>query len=240
MTHRRVVRALLACGVAAALALAVLLVDHSQPGGAVGNDVGEPPAGPLAQLLAQVRTTPTRLAMLGYDRSCQRGHACSFGSRWTDNHTGRGGHNSCDTRDDVLRAQLVDVVLKPGTHGCVVLSGTLNDPYTGRQLTWSRRDPSRVQIDHIYPLALAWDMGAASWPAQRRIDFANDQTHELVAVDGHANQAKGDAGPGSWLPLNRGYRCTYLRQFLVVAITYDLPITTADAAAIKHTAGGCQ
>jgi hypothetical protein len=192
----------------------------------------------IATLLAKVRTVPARPHPGGYDRVCTTGHGCVFGQPWTDRHNGTGGHNRCDTRDDVLAKQLVRPVLKPGSR-CVVISGVLDDPYTGRKITWAKASASIVQIDHVYPLALAWDMGADKWVPQRRIDFANDQDVNLLAVDGHANQAKGDSGPGDWLPINKGYRCTYVAGFLRVAIAYDLPITVADADSIRHTAQGC-
>ena len=77
-----------------------------------------------------------------------------------------------------------------------------------------------MQIDHLYPLARAWDMGAARWPLRRRIDFANDQAANLLAVDGPANASKNDAGPGEWMPINRSYRCTYVLRYLQVARKY--------------------
>jgi hypothetical protein len=82
-------------------------------------------------------------------------------------------------------------------------------------------------------------MGASEWTQQRRIDFANDQAINLLAVDGRANQAKGDSGPGEWMPINKDYRCAYAAGFLRVAVAYGLPITQADAESIKHTAQGC-
>lgn len=190
-------------------------------------------------LLANVRVIPNRPNPAGYDRTCGTNHACSFGAAWTDKHNGTGGRNGCDTRDDVLAKQLAKASRKAGSD-CIVISGSLNDPYTGRQITFTKAKASAVQIDHLYPLALAWDMGANKWTQQRRIDFANDQMLNLLAVDGHANQAKGDSGPGEWLPVNKAYRCTYLARFLIVAQHYDLPITKADADSIRVTAKGCK
>jgi hypothetical protein len=96
-----------------------------------------------------------------------------------------------------------------------------------------------VQIDHLYPLARAWDMGAARWPLQRRVDFANDQAANLLAVDGPANASKNDAGPGEWLPINHSYRCTYVLRYLQVARKYALPITAADRNAAQAITRTC-
>jgi len=48
-----------------------------------------------------------------------------------------------------------------GRSRCVVIAGTLlADPYTGRWIEFRKATAARVQIDHLYPLARAWDMGA--------------------------------------------------------------------------------
>ncbi|MQA06533.1 MAG: DUF1524 domain-containing protein [Streptosporangiales bacterium] len=73
-----------------------------------------------------------------------------------------------------------------------------------------------VQIDHVYPLAQAWDMGAHRWPLPRRVQFANDLDN-LRAVDGSANMSKSDSGPGEWMPDNRDYHCRYAADYLTVA-----------------------
>jgi hypothetical protein len=162
-----------------------------------------------------------------------------FGQTWTDDHAGRGGHNGCDTRNDVLTAQLTAVQYR-GRSRCVIIAGTLPaEPYTGRRVEFRKAAAAKVQIDHLYPLARAWDMGAARWPLQRRIDFANDQAANLLAVDGPANASKNDAGPGEWMPLNRSYRCTYVLRYLQVARKYALPITTADRDAAQAITRSC-
>ncbi|MEU4295566.1 HNH endonuclease family protein [Kribbella sp. NPDC026596] len=160
--------------------------------------------------------------MPGYKRD-------QFGQTWTDDHAGRGGDNGCDTRNDVLAAQLTAVQYRARSR-CVVIAGTLlTDAYTGRRIEFRKAAATKVQIDHLYPLARAWDMGAARWPLQRRVDFANDQAANLLAVDGPANASKNDDGPGEWMPINRNYRCTYVLRYLQVASTRclsPLPIAT--------------
>src|SRR3712207_8648084 len=60
---------------------------------------------------------------------------------------------------------LDDVELKPGTNDCVVLRGTLDDPYTGRTIEFVRGEKTSglVEIDHVVALADAWQKGAQSW-----------------------------------------------------------------------------
>ncbi|TCO43631.1 uncharacterized protein DUF1524 [Kribbella antiqua] len=182
--------------------------------------------------LGRVRVVATRPEVPGYQRD-------QFGQTWTDDHDGRGGHNGCDTRNDVLAEQLAAVRYRSKSR-CVVVAGTLaTDPYTGRHIEFRKAAAAKVQIDHVYPLARAWDMGAAGWPKQRRVDFANDETANLLAVDGPANASKGDDGPGEWLPINRGYRCTYVLRYLQVARKYALPITTADRDTARAITRSC-
>jgi hypothetical protein len=199
------------------------------------NPVTVQPATGTAKLISaelrKLRVVAARPDVPGYKRD-------QFGQTWSDDHAGRGGHNGCDTRNDLLAAQLTAVQYR-GRSRCVVVAGVLSaEPYTGHWIEFRKTDAARLQIDHLYPLARAWDMGAARWPLQRRVDFANDQAANLLVVDGRANASKNDAGPGEWLPLNRSYRCTYVLRYLQVAGKYALPITAADrdaATAITRT-----
>ncbi|MEV6412992.1 HNH endonuclease family protein [Kribbella sp. NPDC051718] len=205
---------------------------EQQPAGTSGSSIRSE--------LALLKVVATRPKVKGYDRDCGKSGACSFGQPWSDNHTGPGGHDGCDTRNNVLAKQLTDVTYKAGPKHCVVMSGQLLDPYTGRLITFRKAAASKVQIDHIYPLARAWDLGASTWPAQRRVDFANDLTDNLLAVDGATNASKSDQGPGEWLPLNKSFRCTYVARYLHVAAKYKLPITRDDQAAAKTLAPTCK
>ena len=189
--------------------------------------------------LATVKVVASRPKVKGYDRECGTKGACSFGQAWSDNHAGAGGHDGCDTRNNVLARQLTDVTYKAGSKQCVVMSGQLLDPYTGRTISFRKAAASKVQIDHIYPLSRAWDLGASAWPAQRRVDFANDQADNLLAVDGSTNASKSDQGPGEWLPLNKAFRCTYVARYLHVAAKYKLPITRDDQRAAQTLAPTC-
>lgn len=175
---------------------------------------------------------PQRPSVPGYQRDCGPGQGCSFGPRWSDGHPGLGGHNGCDTRNDVLARQALRFT-RAGS--CRVSQAVILDPYTGRLLTYTRgQSPSPVQIDHVYPLALAWDMGAWRWPPPRRIAFANDQLRNLLAVSAQANRAKSSRGPGLWRPADPALAQVYVCRFAQVAAAYGLPVTVQDSAAIHR------
>lgn len=177
------------------------------------------PSQDIAVLLDQVTVVGALPEVPGYERGCRRGQACSFGPAWND----PGDHSGCDTRSRILRAQLSEVRIKPGTHGCTVSSGVLADPYTGAIISFGAGGSADVHIDHVYAQARAWDAGAWRWGEQRRIAFANDPMN-LAAVGAEVNRQKSDSGL-DWLPPNRSYRCTYVARYLTVAATYDLLIT---------------
>lgn len=173
----------------------------------------------------------------GYERSCSQGKGCSFGPAWTDYYDGPASKNGCDTRNDVLNSQLADVVHKPGTHGCKVLSGTLHDPYTGTPVSFTSSRPQEVQIDHLFPLGRAYRAGAASWPASKRISFANDVELNLLAVSGKENQSKSDSGLDTWTPKSPAFGCEYVQRYLTVAQHYQLSVTQREIAVAGATCG---
>lgn len=173
-----------------------------------------------------------RAPMTGYDRAL-------FGPAWTDDVNVDSGHNGCDTRNDILRRDLVDVVLKPGSNGCAVQSGTLHDPYTATVIGFVRgQDSSAVQVDHVVALADAWQKGAQQMSTQQLADFANDPLN-LQATDGPTNQAKGAGDAATWLPPNKAYRCTYVSRQVEVKAKYGLWVTAAERDAIASVLGSC-
>ncbi|MBE5477709.1 hypothetical protein E3G68_005042 [Mycobacteroides abscessus] len=184
----------------------------------------------IAGLLEHAHVVDSLPNVPGYERGCKRGQACSFGPAWNDPQD----HSGCDTRSRILKAQLTDVIVKPKTHDCKVLSGTLRDPYTGQIIAYDAgSDPSAVQIDHVFALARSWDAGASHWNEAKRVALANDPVN-LLAVSGPANREKSDSGL-EWLPPNREFQCTYIARYLAVAVTYDLTITTNDRnIALRH------
>lgn len=115
------------------------------------------------------------------------------------------------------------------TRQLVLQRANNHDEYTGKP-----DEAEHMDIDHIYPLAAAWDMGAWSWKVQQRIRFANDVERNLVATDSSLNRDKSDSTPGDWLPPEPASPCYYVRRFLSVAVTYGLAVSADDAAAARQ------
>jgi hypothetical protein len=192
------------------------------------------PSQPPTTALAALAALPVkgRAPMTGYRRD-------QFGPPWTDDVTVADGHNGCDTRNDILRRDLVNVVIKTGTQGCVVASGVLNDPYTSAVINFTRGSTSAaIQIDHVVALGDAWQTGAQQLSLAERTNVANDPL-ELLAVSGPANEQKGDADAASWLPPNKAFRCPYVAEQVAVKIQYHLWVTPAEHDAIANVLVTC-
>lgn len=209
---------------AAGLAVAALATSPPSNAGAASNG---PPAW-LRAAVADLARMPVRPpgSMATYRRT-------KFGAAWQDVDG-----NHCDTRNDILRRDLTRVVLKPRS-SCVVQSGVLRDPYTGRTIAFVRGPDTSgaVQIDHVVSLADAWRTGAAAWTAGARLRYANDP-FVLLAVDGPANEAKGDADAAEWLP-RAAFRCRYVAKQVAVKTHYRLWTTAAEHAAMKKVLASC-
>src|SRR3954463_7330056 len=195
---------------------------------------------PAAEDAVQAAAPTTALAALaaigvkgraprtGYDRD-------QFGAGWFDVD-----RNGCDTRNDILARDLSSETFKPGTRNCVVLTGTLADPYSGRSIAFQRGATTSddVQIDHVVALSDAWQKGAQGWDTARRTAFANDPIN-LLAVDGPLNVQKGDGDAATWLPPNRSYRCPYVARQVAVKVSYGLWMTQAEQNAIATVLSSC-
>jgi hypothetical protein len=185
----------------------------------------------LAQL-DRLKVVSRRPFIPGYQRSCEHGAACVFGTAWSDNPHADG----CSTRQDLLKAALTDVVMEHDSR-CAVESGHLVDPYSGAAVNFRADDPDSIEVDHALPLVTGWALGAARWTQQQRVTFANDSSIELVAVSRASNQAKGDSGPAQYQP--RIGRCIYDARLVAVLTKYHLPVIAADKTAMTTVLRAC-
>ncbi|MEV7689032.1 HNH endonuclease family protein [Streptomyces bungoensis] len=98
-----------------------------------------------------------------------------------------------------------------------------------------------VDIDHLVPLAEAWDSGAYAWPAKERETYANDLGDEqaLIAVSAASNRSKADQDPVAWLPLAAGYRCQYVTDWVADRTRWGLKVDATERDALADQLGGC-
>ena len=171
-----------------------------------------------------------RAPKTGYSRN-------QFGSQWTDID-----RNGCDTRNDILKRDLISVVFKEKTRNCVVESGILNDSYSGQIIAFQRGEKTSalIQIDHIVALSNAWQTGIFQSSLKERTNFANDPLN-LMAVKGSLNSQKGDGDAATWLPPNKSYRCEYVSRQIQVKVKYRLWVTKPEKEAMLRVlqSSGC-
>lgn len=182
-----------------------------------------PAEGSAQQTLEQL-AVKGRAPKTGYTRT-------QFGAGWTNS----GG---CDTRNRILARDLKDILYE--INSCVVLSGRLEDPYTGKTISFARGQgtSASVQIDHVVALSDAWQKGGQLLSAPLREQFANDGLN-LLAVDGGANQQKSDGDAATWLPPNKPMRCSYVARQISVKAKYSLWITAAEKEAMLRVLKDC-
>jgi len=184
----------------------------------------KPPAAGTALAAVATLTVKGRAPKTGYTRD-------QFGQAWYDTD-----HNGCDTRNDILRRDLTSRQMQ---NDCKVLAGTLApDPYTGTTIRFIYGGASEVDIDHVVALSDAWQKGAASWLAGRRLALANDPLN-LLAVDASANRAKGDGDAATWLPANKAFRCSYVARQVAVKGKYGVWVTAAERDAMTRVLAAC-
>jgi hypothetical protein len=140
--------------------------------------------------------------------------------------------SNCDVRDTVLKRDGTKVKLS----GCNVVAGTWKSLYDGQVVD----SPTKVDIDHMVPLANAWRSGASKWTTAEREDFANDlDDPQLVAVSASSNRSKGDQDPSTWKPKETGAWCQYAEDWIAVKAHWKLTVTTAEKAALNDMLEKC-
>ena len=184
----------------------------------------KPPVAGTALAAVAKLTVKGRAPKTGYTRA-------QFGQAWYDTDK-----NGCDHRNDILRR---DFKSRQMQNACKVLAGTLApDPYTGTSIRFVYGGASEVDIDHVVALSDAWQKGAATWLAGKRLALANDPLN-LLAVDSSTNRSKGDGDAATWLPPNKAFRCTYVARQVAVKGKYGLWVTSAERDAMTRVLTTC-
>ncbi|QOW64730.1 DUF1524 domain-containing protein (plasmid) [Rothia terrae] len=207
---------------------AVPLADEKNTAAVPGSDTTQSSDAQTALDTLETLEVKGRAPKTGYSRE-------QFGQVWADID-----HNGCDTRNDILRRDLTSITAKPRTHGCKVITGVLDDPYTATTIDFQqgKNTSSAIQIDHVVALSDAWQTGAQNLSTTDREQLANDPVN-LLAVDGPANQQKSDADAATWLPSNKDYRCTYVSKQIDVKAKYRLWVKQPEKDAMIQVLGNC-
>ena len=168
------------------------------------------------QAIARVKVVPQRIRVVGYDRT-------RFLQGWAQSVAPDGSY--CSTRELVLNLNFPTQPASP----CPRATGEAPDEYSAELVR-----PQGTDIDHIVPLAAAWDLGAHAWSPGKRHRFANDWHYNLAVTASDLNREKSDATLEAWLPPAPAAQCPYVARYLVVAARYGLAITAGDAAVARE------
>ncbi|MEU6459934.1 HNH endonuclease family protein [Streptomyces sp. NPDC047065] len=160
----------------------------------------------------------------GYDRDAFR--------HW---NSGANPSDGCSTRAEVLIAEAVE----PPTVGpkCRLTGGRWWSYYDQVWVT----SASGLDIDHMGPLAEAWDSGASTWSAAQREAYANDLGADasLVAVTARSNRSKSDQDPATWMPPAAEVHCRYIAEWVGTKLRWTLSADEAEAEALREVAADC-
>ena len=173
---------------------------------------------PLSQAIADLPTATESRS--GYSRD--------LFNHWVD-----ADGDGCDTRDEVLISEAEEAPSVGSS--CAISGGRWFSYYDGV----SQTSASALDIDHVVPLAEAWDSGAGDWSSATREAYANDlgDSRTLVGVTAGENRSKGDQDVAEWLPAQQ--QCRYLREWVAVKHRWRLSVDSAEKSAMSSLASGC-
>ncbi len=169
-------------------------------------------AAPLRVAIAELVVEPE--VRTGYDREEFR--------HWVD-----ADGDGCDARREVLIAEADDTpIVGPG---CTLEGGRWFSAYD----RVSVHDDAAVDMDHLVPLAEAWDSGARRWTDSTREAYANDlgDHRSLIGVTASSNRSKADQDPADWLPTYAV--CRYLTHWVAVKHRWRLSVDERERAALR-------
>ncbi|GAA3085227.1 HNH endonuclease family protein [Streptomyces rectiviolaceus] len=143
-------------------------------------------------------------------------------------------NDGCNARAEVLIAEASE---EPSVGAkCKLSGGEWLSYYDAQEV----ENAKSLDVEHMVPLAEAWDSGASAWSAERREAYANDlgAPASLVAVTGRAIRSKADQDPSQWLPPLPAAHCRYVSEWVATKLRWDLAADPAELDAISVFASG--
>ncbi|MFL3871337.1 HNH endonuclease family protein [Streptomyces bacillaris] len=192
------------------------------------------PAAQAAAPAPEVTMLADAVGLVKVTEEDRTGYTRSSFKHW---NSGDDKSDGCNTRNEVL---LAEAVVAPTVEaGCKLTGGTWVSYYDGQEVT----SAGALDIDHMVPLAEAWDSGASAWTAARREAYANDQgsTVSLVAVTARTNRQKADQDPADWMPPSPEAQCRYVGEWVATKLRWQLTADDRELEALKvYAEGPCE
>ncbi|MFJ1744246.1 HNH endonuclease family protein [Streptomyces microflavus] len=188
----------------------------------------------LAAPTAEVTTLADAVGLVKVTEEDRTGYTRTKFKHW---NSGDDATDGCNTRAEVL---LAEAVVAPTVEaGCKLTGGSWTSYYDGQEVT----SAGSLDIDHMVPLAEAWDSGASAWSAARREAYANDQGSavSLVAVTARTNRSKSDQDPADWMPPSPEAQCRYVGEWVSTKLRWQLTADDRELEALKvYAEGPCE
>lgn len=207
--------------------------DGAKPGGSAPVSSappadGKPASGDVLPGMVSTAAARTQLAALKVaPPGTMSGYSRDKFTHWAEQG------DKCDTREVILQRDGKGVTRDAE---CKAVSGTWKSLYDGVVAT----EASKMDIDHMVPLAEGWRSGAAGWDAAKRKAFANDLTRpQLLAVSASSNRSKGDQSPDLWQPPSKDAWCQYGRAWTTVKSAYGLTATEPEKKMLSTMLDTC-
>jgi hypothetical protein len=186
----------------------------------------------MAAAAATVTAVPLReaVAALPVAEESRDGYQREKFRHWID-----ADGDGCNTRAEVL---IDEAVIAPEVGPkCVLAGGRWYSSYDDEYVS----DARALDIDHVVPLAEAWDSGASAWAAARREAYANDlhEPRALAAVTARSNRSKGDQDPSTWFPPYAAAHCGYITDWVIVKTRWGLTVDRNEKAVLTDKAASC-
>lgn len=183
-----------------------------------------------AATLTTFKDAKTALETLKVADEVRTGYKRTLFKHWV------GVGNGCDSRKAVI---ISEAIVKPKVEtGCKIVGGEWLSIYDNVKVT----DAGKLDVDHMVPLAEAWDSGASAWDAAKKEMYANDQTdpRHLIAVTGASNRSKSDQDPAEWMPTNKTYACEYLTNWVSIKVRWSLSVDKTEKTFIENNLKPCK
>ncbi|WP_327389223.1 HNH endonuclease family protein [Streptomyces microflavus] len=188
----------------------------------------------LAAPTAEVITLADAVGLVKVTEEDRTGYTRTKFKHW---NSGDDSSDGCNTRNEVL---LAEAVVAPTVEaGCKLTGGSWTSYYDGQEVS----SAGSLDIDHMVPLAEAWDSGASAWSAARREAYANDQGADvsLVAVTARSNRQKSDQDPADWMPPSPEAQCRYVGEWVSTKLRWQLTADDRELEALKvYAEGPCE